>query len=996
MHSDITFIASDLLAAEKVQNILRESPANCQVVLSNTQDLEEVSRSQVAQGAKVLIAFGMFAKIVRQSVDVPVIMVDLQAEDVMDALLEASKLGKRIAIFGFRRVLKDVFYVRDLLSIDLVWLPTVSPEKIPHELEKVQDIDVLVGGYYQARIAKQYGIPTVLIKTRDSEIRKAISLAQSYLEKRQDESETGTPMMESSIYAAITVDCLGEILMMNRLASEYLKLDQLNAVAFSVDDVCPQFSRIADVISTRRPYLNQIAKLEDRIFLYHAEPILRKRDGTLEGVSVIFQDVNTVMSSEVSIRRTLTTKENQAVYSFDHILGNSPCMTQALRLALRYSKVDETVLIQGETGVGKEMFAQGIHRASRRRDMPFVAVNCASLPESILESELFGYVKGAFTGASRDGKRGLFECAHTGTIFLDEIGEISPSMQGKLLRVLQEHSIRRIGAETPIPIDIRIIAATNRDLVSMVREGTFRADLYFRINVLGLCIPPLRQRQGDIILLADAFLSETSERAGRYLRFSSQAKAAMLRYDWPGNIRELQNMVRRVSVISDSDEIGPELVETYIQENRGLSAAGGSLRSRYTLEEALALSGGNKLRAAELLGTTAGGLTPGGVVALFPVPLFFNFMVATFLFGFAQENGTLKKVAEHLLYSCRGAGWLLGLLFFGVSAIVAGLGAGGAAPFFMSAICFSLALQAGIDPLLVSVALWTSSMVGGSMPWTSGYATNVGQLEIYFDLSTSSGYVVDFFTFRGIFYTILYVAMFVLLRGWRVRSSAVSLTRPAPFDTGQRQTLFIILGIIAMIVVPAAVQLLFPNPVTQWISTYCSFQFLAVIGITLNVLLKTADYHRVVQTRIPWDTLLMLSLTGMYMALANSMGVVSYLSDLLQNTIPAHWILPGVVLVMCVLSFFVSGGVVVPMMLPLLSALSSASGMPVGTIYCGMQMGLTASSISPFSQGGAAVLTGCSDESLRRRLIRQQTILAPIFSAVLVFVAILGGFRLVG
>ena len=512
MHSDITFIASDLLAAEKVQNILRESPANCQVVLSNTQDLEEVSRSQVAQGAKVLIAFGMFAKIVRQSVDVPVIMVDLQAEDVMDALLEASKLGKRIAIFGFRRVLKDVFYVRDLLSIDLVWLPTVSPEKIPHELEKVQDIDVLVGGYYQARIAKQYGIPTVLIKTRDSEIRKAISLAQSYLEKRQDESETGTPMMESSIYAAITVDCLGEILMMNRLASEYLKLDQLNAVAFSVDDVCPQFSRIADVISTRRPYLNQIAKLEDRIFLYHAEPILRKRDGTLEGVSVIFQDVNTVMSSEVSIRRTLTTKENQAVYSFDHILGNSPCMTQALRLALRSSKVDETVLIQGETGVGKEMFAQGIHRASRRRDMPFVAVNCASLPESILESELFGYVKGAFTGASRDGKRGLFECAHTGTIFLDEIGEISPSMQGKLLRVLQEHSIRRIGAETPIPIDIRIIVATNRDLVSMVREGTFRADLYFRINVLGLCIPPLRQRQGDIILLADAFLSETSER----------------------------------------------------------------------------------------------------------------------------------------------------------------------------------------------------------------------------------------------------------------------------------------------------------------------------------------------------------------------------------------------------------------------------------------------------------------------------------------------------
>lgn len=234
----------------------------------------------------------------------------------------------------------------------------------------------------------------------------------------------------------------------------------------------------------------------------------------------------------------------------------------------------------------------------------------------------------------------------------------------------QEHSIRRIGAETPIPIDIRIIAATNRDLVSMVREGTFRADLYFRINVLGLCIPPLRQRQGDIILLADAFLSETSERAGRYLRFSSQAKAAMLRYDWPGNIRELQNMVRRVSVISDSDEIGPELVETYIQENRGLSAAGweppqplyaggspgpqrrqqapgrrtAGHQPRTIVSDAgakgdvsllntilffvfivLALILGTRLNIniglislsfAFLLGTTAGGLTPGGVVAL--------------------------------------------------------------------------------------------------------------------------------------------------------------------------------------------------------------------------------------------------------------------------------------------------------------------------------------------------------------------------------------------
>ena len=281
-------------------------------------------------------------------------------------------------------------------------------------------------------------------------------------------------------------------------------------------------------------------------------------------------------------------------------------MTQVLKLALKYSKVEETVLILGETGVGKELFAQGIHRASNRKDGPFVAINCASLPESILESELFGYVKGAFTGADREGKRGLFEYAHTGTIFLDEIGEISLSLQGKLLRVLQEHSIRRIGGENPIPVDIRVIAATNRNLIAMVREGKFRDDLYFRINVLGLRIPPLRQRKEDIVLLAEEFLSDASLRNSRNYYFTEAAKTVMMRYSWPGNIRELQNMVRRVTVISDTAKIDADVVEAYVEENQGLCPANPKKdeKNPYTLEEALALAGNNKKRAAELLGVS--------------------------------------------------------------------------------------------------------------------------------------------------------------------------------------------------------------------------------------------------------------------------------------------------------------------------------------------------------------------------------------------------------
>lgn len=601
----ITIIASDLLGAEKAQKVLREMNMDCPVVFAGLEELPQTARSQVEQGAEVLIAFGMFAKIVRQSVDVPVIMVDILAEDVLEGILEASRMGTRIAIVGFRKVLQDIFRIRSLLNVELVDIPTVMPDKLPELIAGLHPGDVLVGGYYQANLAKRLGVPCVVLKPRDEEIAKAVSMARTYLdrdgEREREPGKGKSAAPESSVYASITIDRFGNIIMMNRLASEYLGVNQLTAVSFSMDDVCPQFTRVMDVIANRCPYLNQITKIEDRTFLYHAEPMLH--GGEVEGVSVIFQDVNTVLGAEASIRRKLTVPSNHAEYGLEQIHGRSPCMTQVLKLALKYAGVDETVLILGETGVGKELFAQGIHRASPRREGPFVAVNCASLPESILESELFGYVKGAFTGADREGRRGLFEQAHTGTIFLDEIGEISQNLQGKLLRVLQEHSIRRIGGEKSIPVDIRVIAATNRDLVSMVREGLFRGDLYFRINVLGLRIPPLRSRAGDIVLLAEEFLAEASVRNSRQYYFTKKAKEELKQYSWPGNVRELQNMIRRVTVVNDGEEIGEMPIRTYIEENKGLCAEHETEPvRRYTLEEALELCDNNRTKAAELMG----------------------------------------------------------------------------------------------------------------------------------------------------------------------------------------------------------------------------------------------------------------------------------------------------------------------------------------------------------------------------------------------------------
>lgn len=396
---------------------------------------------------------------------------------------------------------------------------------------------------------------------------------------------------------------------------------------------------------------------------------------------------------------------------------------------------------------------------------------------------------------------------------------------------------------------------------------------------------------------------------------------------------------------------------------------------------------------AFLLGTAAGKMSAGSIVSLFPTTLFFNFFTATFLFGFAGCNGTLKKFAQHCLYKCRNTGWMLGILFFLVTVLVAALGASGSSAFFMSAICFSLAFQAKINPLLVSVAVWTGSMVGGGFPWTSSYATNIGQLEIYFPLEEATRFVNKFYLWRAVFYTGIYFVTFLFLKGYRA-GNQTEIEKPEPFDKDQKRTLIIILSIILVITGAAMIQSLFPGERSEIFAELCSFQMLSLTGIVFNIAGKTAPYERVLKDYVPWDTLIMLSLTGMYMALAEKLGVIELMSEILQDKVPAVWILPGIVASMCVLSFFVSGRVVIPMMLPLMKVFAAASGVSVTAIYCATQIGLTASSISPFSQGGAAALSGCSDEKVRKEMVRQQTVLAGIFTVLIVIVSAAGGFSM--
>jgi two-component system response regulator FlrC len=301
---------------------------------------------------------------------------------------------------------------------------------------------------------------------------------------------------------------------------------------------------------------------------------------------------------------TTLRQATEAVFPFGEIVAGDPKMQAALELARSVAPTDSTVLVTGETGTGKELVARLIHRWSPRADQAFVAVNCAALAETLLESELFGHEKGAFTGAIAQ-RRGRFEMAHGGTLFLDEVGEMSPALQAKLLRVLQERTLERVGGTKTVTVDVRVIGATNRDLQQMVATRTFRDDLFYRLSVFPIPLPPLRERPSDIIPLAEHILGQVTRRLGkRIIGFSPEAATTLTQYRWPGNIRELQNVVERAAILCQADHIEPAHLNLSAPSLPAADDAPKILKDleREAIVSALAACHGNRREAAKQLG----------------------------------------------------------------------------------------------------------------------------------------------------------------------------------------------------------------------------------------------------------------------------------------------------------------------------------------------------------------------------------------------------------
>ncbi|WP_232697145.1 sigma-54 interaction domain-containing protein [Brevibacillus daliensis] len=365
----------------------------------------------------------------------------------------------------------------------------------------------------------------------------------------------------------IGTDAEGLITVLNEEAEKIMNLSATASIGRHVQDVLPEF-RVNQVLLSQTEMTDHLLQIRDQYLLVTIVPTFL--DDQLLGAVITFQDVTKMQRTEQEIRKKSIGLGLSTKYSFEHIIGESQSTKSNKQVALKLAESDYTILITGENGTGKEVFAQAIHQHSTRRDCPFVPVNFAGLTESLAESELFGYEEGAFTGARKGGKMGLFELAHNGTIFLDEIGDAPLGIQASLLRVLQERQVMRIGANRMIPVNVRVIAATNRNLMDMMKNGTFREDLYYRLNVLPLHIPPLRERREDLFTLIQNFLKKNKKK----LAFSKEAKELLQGYNWPGNIRELENLLQYLVVIADNQLVEVRHLPGLTQKKLGQNSNG--------------------------------------------------------------------------------------------------------------------------------------------------------------------------------------------------------------------------------------------------------------------------------------------------------------------------------------------------------------------------------------------------------------------------------------
>ncbi|TDN69790.1 propionate catabolism operon transcriptional regulator [Paraburkholderia sp. BL10I2N1] len=562
--------------------------ANLRVV---SVGFEEAVREIAAAGEArpdVVVAGGSNGAYLKTRASVPVVQINPTGFDVMHALARARRDAASVALVTHGETPEEVRRFTAAYGIDVVFASYQSAQDAESCVLDLRDrgVGAVVGPGLVTDLAARAGMAAVFLYSRAS-VRAAFETALDVAQATRGEAvrrQRLDNLLQHMRDGVVALDAQGRVEAINQRLATALGIDTANAVGRPLIELAPD---IADALPDADG--DAPGSVRGVSYVVHRGPLAGS--GAAAGTVLTFQESRAVERLDRTLRSRPRAQQFTARYRLDDLIGECAQIERVRTLVRRYAKSDATALILGESGTGKEMVAQSMHHLSARRDFAFVAINCGAFPEALLESELFGYEEGAFTGARKGGKAGLIEAAHRGTLFLDEIGEMPLPLQSRLLRVLQEREVVRLGSTEPTRVDIRVVAATHRALTEGVEAGTFRADLFYRLNILSIALPPLRERPADLMPLASALLRQAATRESRLaarIRIADDAARVLeriseplRRYAWPGNVRELQNVIERIVVeLADVDTddggdgaltvdvlrtIAPELFEPFVR-----------------------------------------------------------------------------------------------------------------------------------------------------------------------------------------------------------------------------------------------------------------------------------------------------------------------------------------------------------------------------------------------------------------------------------------------
>ena len=560
--------------ADLARTIVKEFEKPILIEVGDLQEGLKKSDLLVEKGTEVIISRGGTAQLLKQELTIPIVEIQVTTYDILGALQRVSNRSQKIGIIGFGNVIYGSHKLAGLLDLNLMVFTVQKEEEVPEKIEEArkEKMDIIIGDKVVVSHANQLGYPSILIESGKESILQSFHEAYRILEVVRSEAEKsreylGTlnqfkAVLDSVDDQIVILDAEDRIQSCNPAALRIFKKEEEQIKG------APLFLYPADPLTEMKkkltPQRNHVAFVQGKHLLLDYLPI--ETNGEKIGTLIVGRSIAKLQQAERKIRNELYLKGHVARYVFADILGEDENFLKVIRRAKSFSSSSSTILILGETGTGKEMFAQSIHNERFGSERPFVAINCVTLPEPLLESELFGYAPGAFTGARKEGKKGLFELAHGGTLLLDEISELPLNLQSRLLRVIEEREVQPIGDDRVIPVEVRIIATTNRDLSAEVDEKRFRGDLFYRLNVLELNVPPLRKRGKDAYSLFRHFILRLNPKCQKRHVFNKEVEGILGEHSWPGNVRELRNLVERLAHLTENFTKNLEEVPDWIRE----------------------------------------------------------------------------------------------------------------------------------------------------------------------------------------------------------------------------------------------------------------------------------------------------------------------------------------------------------------------------------------------------------------------------------------------